>query len=342
MPLLLLLLFFVGGCKPAPPVPPPSPRLTPGVLPTAAPTDIVAADGPNNPFRVAPFPIKVTESLSFVAAQFPGLDAAQSRKGIEVYFAKYATLPSDKQLSPFDWFRDARLTSVLLRAEPRNARALEGARLLDAFMERFLRPQDNALFVVYPNSHSVRQEGTAPRVLHAPWVSALGNGFVASGYLELWRVTGNRSYKDKADQLFAAFFQHRTRQPGRLWFTYVDEEGYLWFEEFVFPDDPQMHVFNGNNYAVMALYEYYLSAPSDEVMTYIRAGVTTMFRHLEEYRVPGKISKGWLSPYAVRDYGPRRALNQLQWLADVSGEPYFAAMRATYVEDFRISKRPLK
>jgi hypothetical protein len=292
-------------------------------------------------FRVTSYPLRVTDSLALTAFQFPRVSAAAAAAGLESYFAKYATYPAQRQLSPFDWLSDAHYTAVFLRAHPGDTRGLEGARLLDAFLSPYLRLDAGALFVTYPREHPIRNRAGAFRVLRAPWYSGLGNGFALAGYLELWQATGEQAYKDKADRLAEAYFRRRDAQRDGPWFAYVDAAGYLWFEEYPFPQDPQLHIFNGHNYAIQGLYAYYLVEPSERVRTSIQGALTTIGHYAEDYRVPGDISLGWLAADAVRDYGPRRALRQLGWLYDVSGDPYFAAVRTVWADDFQMSGRPL-
>src|SRR4029077_7164813 len=66
-------------------------------------------------------------------------------------------------------------------------------------------------------------------LLKAPWHSGLAQGQGISLLVRVWRQTGNATYLDVARRAFASF--SRPTREGGVCFT--DEQGDLWFEEYI-------------------------------------------------------------------------------------------------------------
>jgi hypothetical protein len=88
--------------------------------------------------------------------------------------------------------------------------------------------------------------------LKAPWYSALAQGQGVSLLTRAHVETGQRRYLDAAQRAFESFL-HVTDRGG---VTYVDADGYTWFEETIV--EPPTHILNGFLWASWGVYDYWL------------------------------------------------------------------------------------
>ena len=82
--------------------------------------------------------------------------------------------------------------------------------------------------------------GPGPRAVHPPR-----------------RVTGDDAWRTAADRTFASFLVGR--RTGGPWVSEKDADGHLWLEEYAAPTGKPApdRTFNGHNFAISGLYEYY-------------------------------------------------------------------------------------
>ena len=75
---------------------------------------------------------------------------------------------------------------------------------------------------------------------------------------------------------------------GKPWVTVV-ENGLLWLEEY--PWVPYDHTFNGHNFAMYGLYDYWRQTGSRDAAEMTRGAITTSARVAGRVRTPGGISQ---------------------------------------------------
>jgi hypothetical protein len=204
---------------------------------------------------------------------------------------------------------------------------------LVADLQANLRPSGSALFVGYPFSFKLKDD----QQLDSGWVSAFGNAEALCAMVTLYHKTKDPNHKSLAKKLAAAFLQicnnPKQEEP---WVSFVDANDFLWFEEYPCRTKDQPRVFNGHVFALMALDYYRAIAEEDreDIVLLLRAGITTMHRYISEYRRPGQVNRyALLAPLDVPDYCPSRTIMYVDWLARVSGDPYFASMADAFRTD---------
>lgn len=110
--------------------------------------------------------------------------------------------------------------------------------------------------------------------LKAPWYSALSQGQGVSLLLRAHQETGLPAYLTAAQRAFATFLTG-TAQGG---VTYVDPEGYTWFEETIV--DPPTHILNGFLWAAWGVHDYALVHQDDAARRLFDEAVRTLRAHL--------------------------------------------------------------
>ena len=224
------------------------------------------------------------------------------------------------------------------RASGGDERYLEKAlSVSEAFLD-ISTEQDGALY--FPATFDWHSPDGQP--LYSPRYSGMSQGTALTAYTHLYDITGERRFRDVADAVFRGFTNVR-RTTGDIWITLItqtptelsdeDEEiGYFWIEEY--PTEPPNHVLNGFVVGVFGLYDYWLEFRTEESEEVLRAALTTVQDHLEEYREPGEVSWYTLSRgYRGNEHYHSTHINQLRLLAALSGEEYFREMAETFEED---------
>ena len=137
------------------------------------------------------------------------------------------------------------------------------------------------IFFPYPFSWGLHGRGT----MAAPWYSGMAQGIALAGFVRLHEVTGDARWLEAAHDTFASFLA--PRQAGKPWVTAV-ENGLLWLEEY--PWSPLDHTFNGHNFAIWGLYDYWRLTGSRDAAELTLGGMTTSARVAGTVRTPGGIS----------------------------------------------------
>lgn len=162
----------------------------------------------------------------------------------------------------------------------------------------------------------------ADKTLDAPWFSGIAQAHVLAAWIRLFSITGETKFKELADKTYRSFLEIRTKEGQNTpWVSFVDKAGFLWFEEYPCPTDPQPRVLNGHIYAIMGLFSHYRVDPRPDTLTLIRAGITTVCRYFNEFRRPGGIINYYMLG-ELEDYLPGRAVAQQEWLHKITGDPY--------------------
>ena len=153
----------------------------------------------------------------------------------------------------------------------------------------------------------------------APWYSGMAQGAALTLFSRLYRLTGNKKYRDIADGVFRSFKRYKgVKDP---WISCIDKDQHLWFEEY--PHAIPSHVFNGMVFAIYGVYDYYCVMKSPESEKYLQASLTTVKQNVDLIRDEGEVSYyclkyDWRNP----TYHPLH-IRQLKILTKISGDDYF-------------------
>jgi len=262
--------------------------------------------------KAIPFEIKFSPEEDYILNTY-----RQARP--ELIHSKYELLATRKEVPfhPLEWAHN--VLNAASYAEQAN-RLEESRPLLDRLVEQAMEHANEsgtAFYLRYPFRYQL-----ADKTLEAPWFSGIAQAYVLVAWIKLYRVTGETKFKGLAEKTYRSFQQIRSKEGQKgPWVSFVDKAGYLWFEEYPCPKDPQPRVLNGHICAIMGLYCYYRMDPNPETLALIRAGITTVCRYFNEFRRPGSIIKYYLIG-EYEDYSPGRAVMQQEWLYKITGDPY--------------------
>jgi hypothetical protein len=167
-----------------------------------------------------------------------------------------------------------------------------------------------------------------------PWYSGMAQGMTLSLFTRLHEVTGDSKWSTVADQIFHSLELNRSgTQP---WVTFVDANGYLWFEEYA--KNPPARVLNGHVFATFGMWDYARATRSAAAAALFDAAATTVAHYLPQFRRPGAPS-AYALRIPVQDpkyHGIHVQL--LAMLARLTGAPAFADWSEKFREDFSLPR----
>jgi len=234
-----------------------------------------------------------------------------------------------QNFNPSSFLVNSKMLCNYASAHPESGEAVNS--LLEALVGRLLEysfPVGDALFVRY-NFRFTRTN----YVLEPGWVSGIGNGFAVRGLMYAYDCTKDQRALALAEKFANAFKIINTGTRQAPWFTYVDDFGFLWFDEYPRPDGGASFVLNGHIHAMLGLLAYYRERPEEWVLRMIQGGITTVREYVHLYRRKGKVNRYALSDWRKADYDPTRSITQQNQLFQISGDPYFSATAKAFEQD---------
>lgn len=88
----------------------------------------------------------------------------------------------------------------------------------------------------------------------------MAQGQALSAFTIGYLLTNKEEYIELVRKVLFSFTRLYNRDDP--WFVYVDQNNYLWIEEY--PDSPPSHVLNGFIYAIFGLYDVLMFLPIEE------------------------------------------------------------------------------
>jgi hypothetical protein len=173
----------------------------------------------------------------------------------------------------------------------------------------------------YPYKFSFALHG-GKDVLPAPWYSMMAQGLALSLFARLAETTKQARWWTAADRTFASFLL--PFQAGKPWGVYV-KDGLIRFEEYAHPRKLWGDLtYNGHNFAVFGLYDYWALTENRTCLALLRGGMTTARDLIPSLRV-----RNFRSHYCLRhhyDSGHYHSIHigQLQKLFAITHDQAFA------------------
>ena len=119
------------------------------------------------------------------------------------------------------------------------------------------------------------------KTLQDPWYSALAQGQGLSLLARISKHTSDPKYDEALEKAFQPFLFDLEKGGVK----YVDDQGWIWFEEYIVSPLPPTHVLNGFIWAAWGLYDYYLLSGKQEAQDLWLAAVDTLEHNLETYDI---------------------------------------------------------
>jgi len=187
----------------------------------------------------------------------------------------------------------------------------------------------NAIYFQY--NFNWPMHGNKNELMKAPWLSGLTQGVALMVFSRLSGFTGDSEYTAMARKTFNSFNMFvGEHEP---WITMVDENNYLWIEEYPNETDPNFTL-NGFIFCIYGLYEYWSVTKDPHAEFLIQASITTIKHYIEQFRVPGGISYYCLKHKFQYPGYHNIHIGQLKTLYAFTGDKYFEAMADSFYNDY--------
>lgn len=255
-----------------------------------------------------------------------GLDAALPFPWPKAYVEKYR-----QPFNPWAFFRNvtALCTHWKATGNEETKAILKGlhARLLE-----YSALQNGQRFLLYRFPKPYRKKPVA-----VPWTSAYASGAALIGLTYMAECIDMPEARTTAKEVLAGLanpIDPRQERPP-LWVSFVDERGFLWFEEKPLDQVEQPRILNGHIRALTGLYVYWVHTKDETALRLLRAGIKTIEEYAPAYRIPGEINAYDMMQPPVADYSPERTIGQQDILFKMTGDPAFAAYRDMFEADMR-------
>lgn len=175
-------------------------------------------------------------------------------------------------------------------------------------------------------------------VMAAGWVNGLGNGFILRGLSRMQDLWPTKQRAKLMLELLRAFniFNHNSLRRKRPWFSWIDKDGYLWFDEYPVDDGTASLVLNGHIHTLYGLYYARRHVAEPWVTTLLQGGLATMRARTKKFRVPNNMNRYDLRPGYKPDYGPERTIRQQRELARMTGDKWFDKSAKTFARDLEV------
>lgn len=161
----------------------------------------------------------------------------------------------------------------------------------------------------------------------------MGQGHVLAAFVRLYRVTGDPHWKRAADATYRSFLL--PRRAGVPWTVDVID-GHLWLEEYADDRHPD-RAFNGHNFALFGLYDYWNLTGDPDAKTLLRGALTTSRDFAGRFRRSGELSR-YCMAHDVRSASYHGIhVRQLSVMATITGDQRFFRLADAFLDDAPIS-----
>lgn len=200
---------------------------------------------------------------------------------------------------------------------------LDSAKKIANKLHLISKKTDSSIF--FPYTFDFPLHGYTEETMAAPWYSAMAQGMALSLFSRLNEITHEDLYLDVSEKIFNSFDLSFKSKKGAPWVTCVDEEGYLWLEEY--PHSPPAYTLNGMIFAIYGIYDYYRITKRNEAKILLQGAILTTRDNITKYRHKGGISQYCLRHPQVRSLKYHKVhIKQMETLYNITGDDFFLEM----------------
>lgn len=174
--------------------------------------------------------------------------------------------------------------------------------------------------------------------LNKGWVSGIVNGFGIAGILKAQECFKDPEYATVLQGLVESYKSMHVsgKTPPERWISFIDDDGYLWFEEYPMPNGEANRILNGHIFALFGLILYEKRTGDESVRPLINGGLKTIEDNILKFRRKNKINSYGLRSPNQADYGPIRTVKQQCQLYALTKIPFFRNVASTFRKDFKV------
>jgi uncharacterized protein YyaL (SSP411 family) len=186
--------------------------------------------------------------------------------------------------------------------------------------------------IFFPYIFDFSLHGYKEDTMHSPWYSGLAQGQIISLFIRLYEITHEGYYLEVSKKIFNSFELSHHNDTGNPWVSCVDENAYLWLEEY--PHTPPMHTLNGMVFAIFGIYDLYRITKDTKVEKVLRGAIITIKDNINKFRVPNGISHYCLRhPKIMSLFYHNIHISQLRMLYKITGDNFFLEASNNFFHD---------
>jgi hypothetical protein len=231
----------------------------------------------------------------------------------------HPVLIAQDALSLLDAYNTTKTTNYLISAKAMSDK------LLDMSL-----PVRSSLF--FPYTFNFPLHGYQEEAMLAPWYSGMAQGQILSLFVRLYIITKEDHYLDLSRKIVKSFDLVHSDNSDNAWVSCVDENGYLWLEEY--PSNPASYTLNGMIFGIYGLYDYYRITKDTSSEDLLRGAIATIKENIYRFRTENGISH-----YCIRH--PRKKkmeyhkihIGQLKMLHEMTGDGSFLKAAIEFTND---------
>ena len=107
-------------------------------------------------------------------------------------------------------------------------------------------------------------------LMEAGWISAMAQGEALAAACMAYHASGDEKYLEAAEDFFTVMYVNKDR----LWCFGIDDEDYLWYEEY--PNVDFCHVLNGKLFGMWGLWDYYCITGDEFALSLFQGGLASV------------------------------------------------------------------
>jgi uncharacterized protein YyaL (SSP411 family) len=185
--------------------------------------------------------------------------------------------------------------------------------------------------IFFPYNFDFPLHGYKEDTLYAPWYSGMAQGQALSFFIRLYEITKNNSYLQIAKKILNSFI-FLDSKPFDPWITCVDQDSYLWVEEY--PDDPPAHTLNGMIFGLYGLYDFFRTTKDQSCEKLLRGGIQTIKANIHRFRTVNGISHYCLKHPQIKSITYHDIhIRQLKMIYKITGDKDFLRVSEIFLND---------
>jgi hypothetical protein len=181
-----------------------------------------------------------------------------------------------------------------------------------------------------PYTFNLVLNGNSNEVLMAPWYSGLAQGHALCFFSRSYELIHDPYFKIMADSFYTCFLYTDTLRA--TWVALADSSKNYWIEEY--PFSPPNHVLNRYVTTLFCFYDYYQITDDPNCEIILKAGFTTVKKHMYEYRCRGGVCYYDLRYKSQYSSYQDLVINQFRKLAQYTNDISFSAFADSLYSDY--------
>jgi hypothetical protein len=241
----------------------------------------------------------------------------------------YNTTKTTKYLNSSKLTPGSLLSKVASNSTKTTNYLISAEALSDKLLDMSL-PVRSSLF--FPYTFNFPLHGYQEEAMLAPWYSGMAQGQILSLFVRLYIITKEDHYLDLSRKIVKSFDLVHSDNSDNAWVSCVDENGYLWLEEY--PSNPASYTLNGMIFAIYGLYDYYRITKDTSSEDLLRGAIATIKENIYRFRTENGISHYCIRHPRVMSIGYHKIhIGQLKMLHEMTGDGSFLKAAIEFTND---------